>query len=100
MRPITKIKNEVLTVREWEATGEHFKKILLMSVLSELGYDVTGFHKFQYSSKELTDRALAEIRNNKLEIKRLRAEHKKLAKKIQDSFFEFAYALAKLRYTI
>jgi len=80
MRTVTKIKLESLTKEEWDAIGEKIKKPLLFRLLAEQGYNVDKMWNRSYTAKELRDRVIASIRQDKLYIKTLEKNLAKMRK--------------------
>jgi len=71
MRTITKLRKEDLSKEEWDKIVEFVKKPLLFDLLVECGYNTEKMWNLSYAVKELKDRVIASIRQDKIRIKEL-----------------------------
>ena len=89
MRTIRTLMQE-LTVEEYRSIEDRAKKALLFNLLTEVGYETAKMQKVTYTDKELNDRLVAAIRNDKCEIQSLRNKlelvDKKYIKNLDDLF--------------
>lgn len=87
----------MLTFEDEQAITERDRRILLYSLLSEIGYDVLKMQKLMYTSGELRKRLVAAIRNQKIELANKEKQLQALTKKQSKQFDLFFEALKKLQ---
>lgn len=62
MRTLEKIKRDVLSKQELDFIVARARRLLLLELLPEVGYDAVHFAKHKYSVGELKDRLVTQIR--------------------------------------